>query len=85
MKFTKENQILITKEDGTEIMMEILFTYEDPDSKRNYVLYFDPATPDDVLASRYEDTGELFDLQGEEYEQISAILDQFLEDKAKED
>jgi uncharacterized protein YrzB (UPF0473 family) len=84
MKFTKENQILITKDDGTEIMMEILFTYEDPESKRNYVLYFDPATPDDVLASRYEPTGELFDLEGEEYENISAILEKFLEETAED-
>ncbi len=85
MTFTKENQILITKDDGTEIMMEILFTYEDPESEKNYVLYFDPAQPDDVLASRYESSGELFDLEGDEYEKISAILEQFLAEQDEAD
>ncbi len=84
MKFTKDNQILITKDDGSEVMMEILFTYEDPDTNKTYVLYFDEKTPDDVLASRYNDAGELFDLEAEEYEKISAILDHFIEENDEE-
>ncbi|HOJ45639.1 MAG TPA: DUF1292 domain-containing protein [Bacilli bacterium] len=80
MEFSKENQILIIKEDGTEVMMEILFTYEDPDTLQTYVLYFDQNNPDDVLASRYDDSGELFDLEGDEYEKISAILEHFLDE-----
>ena len=34
MKFEKDNQILITKDDGGEVMMEILFTYEDPETEK---------------------------------------------------
>lgn len=80
MEFSKENQILITKEDGTEVMMEILFTYEDPDTLKTFVLYFDENNPDDILASRYDDSGELFDLEGDEYEKINVILEHFLDE-----
>jgi len=85
MEFSKENQILITIEDGSEVMMEILFTYEDPDTGKTFVLYFDEKNPDDVLASRYDDSGALFDLEGDEYEKISAILDHFLDEQEETD
>jgi len=85
MEFSKENQILIIKEDGSEVMMEILFTYEDEDTGKTYVLYFDDKNPDDVLASRYEDNGELFDLEGDEYEKISTILERFLDEQEEQD
>ncbi|HAV20121.1 MAG TPA: hypothetical protein DCX17_03750 [Firmicutes bacterium] len=85
MKFEKDNQILITKDDGGEVMMEILFTYEDPETEKTYVLYFDPENPDDILASRYDKSDELFDLEGEEYEKISAILDHFLDELTEDE
>lgn len=85
MEINKDHQITITKDDGSEVFMEILFTYEDPDTEKTYVLYFDPSTPDDILASRYDDTGNLYDLEGDEYEKISAILDQFIEDTEESD
>lgn len=85
MEINKEHQITITKDDGSEVFMEILFTYEDSDTEKTYVLYFDPSTPDEILASRYDDTGNLYDLEGDEYEKISAILDQFIEDTEESD
>jgi len=81
MKINEDRQLIITKDDGTQTIMEILFTYEHPDNEKTYVLYFDPANDEEVLASRYDDEGNLYDVDGEEYEHLSAILENFLEEQ----
>jgi len=84
MEFTNDKQLIITKEDGTEVRMEILFTYEHPDNGKTYVLYFDPKDEDQILASRYDDAGNLYEVDAEEYEHLSAVLENFLEELPEE-
>ena len=36
------NTLYITKEDGQEVAMEILFTFESDDLNRKYVVFVDP-------------------------------------------
>ena len=54
MQFTKDNQMLLTDDQGVEHMVEILFTYENEERHANYVLYFLPENPEEVFAARIE-------------------------------
>lgn len=87
-----ENKIIIVDEQGRERVCEILFTYQHPETKKNYVVLY----PIDELDSDEEEMdlfaysfvenedgdGELFTLEtDEEYDMINEVIDQFYEDQ----
>ena len=78
----KDNQIVITDDDGKELVMEILFTYENEERNKKYVFFYDPSDEDNVLAMSYdEETGELFEIEDdEEYEEVEEVFNAYNED-----
>ena len=87
-----ENKILIVDEQGRARVCEILFTYQHPETEKNYVVLY----PIDELDSDEEEMdlfaysfvenedgdGELFTLEtDEEYDMINEVIDQFYEDQ----
>ena len=87
-----ENKIIIVDELGRERVCEILFTYQHPETEKNYVVLY----PIDELDSDDEEMdlfaysfienengdGELFTLEtDEEYDMINEVIDQFYEDQ----
>ena len=87
-----ENKIIIVDEQGRERVCEILFTYQHPETEKNYVVLY----PVDELDSDEEEMdlfaysfienengdGELFALEtDEEYDMINEVIDQFYEDQ----
>ena len=87
-----ENKIIIVDEQGRERVCEILFTYQHPETEKNYVVLY----PIDELDSDEEEMdlfaysfienengdGELFTLEtDEEYEMINEVIDQIYEDQ----
>ena len=80
-----ENTIIITKEDGTEITCDILFTFHSDETEKNYVLYVEVDDEEgNVYASSYSDEdgliGELFEIPEsnvEEWEMIEEVLGAF--------
>ena len=87
-----ENKIVIIDEQGRERVCEILFTYQHPETEKNYVVLY----PIDELDSDEEEMdlfaysfvenedgdGELFTLEtDEEYDMINEVIDQFYEDQ----
>ena len=87
-----ENKIIIVDELGRERVCEILFTYQHPETEKNYVVLY----PIDELDSDEEEMdlfaysfvenedgdGELFTLEtDEEYDMINEVIDQFYEDQ----
>ena len=87
-----ENKIIIVDEQGRERVCEILFTYQHPETEKNYVVLY----PIDELDSDEEEMdlfaysfienedgdGELFALEtDEEYDMINEVIDQFYEDQ----
>jgi uncharacterized protein YrzB (UPF0473 family) len=87
-----ENKIIIVDEQGRERVCEILFTYQHPETEKNYVVLY----PIDELDSDEEEMdlfaysfvenengdGELFTLEtDEEYDMINEVIDQFYEDQ----
>ena len=89
-----ENKIIIVDEQGRERVCEILFTYQHPETEKNYVVLY----PIDELDSDEEEMdlfaysfienedgdGELFTLEtDEEYDMINEVIDQFYQEQAE--
>ena len=87
-----ENKIIIVDEQGRERVCEILFTYQHPETEKNYVVLYpiDELDSDDeemdLFAYSFVENengdGELFTLEtDEEYDMINEVIDQFYEDQ----
>lgn len=77
-----DDKILITKEDGSEVEMTILLTYEN--DGRNYVLYYDENDDSgEVLPFYYNESDHsLHELETEqEWEVANEILEAFIEEE----
>lgn len=72
----------ITQEDGTEKEMEILFTFEQETTNKNYVLFTDPTDEDgEVFACSYNDDGTMVPVEDlEEWEMIEEVFGAFVEE-----
>ncbi|MBQ9014123.1 MAG: DUF1292 domain-containing protein [Bacilli bacterium] len=78
----KENTFTIINDEGKEITCEILFTYEDEKTKKNYIAYTDNTTDEEgntkVYASIYnpeEENPVLLPIESdEEWNLIEGIL-----------
>lgn len=89
-----DNKIIIIDENGSERECEILFTYQHPETQKNYVVLFplDSLENDDEEMDLFaysfieneDGNGELFALETEEeYEMINDVIDQFYQDQAE--
>lgn len=79
-----DNKILITKEDGSEVELTILLTFENEELGYKYVLYYDENDENgEVLPFRYnEETHELSQLETEEeWEIANEVLETFLDEE----
>ena len=60
----KENSIFITDEDGKEVEMKILMTFEA--NQKKYVVVYDEKNEDELFPFVYDDEGNLFAVEDEE-------------------
>lgn len=79
----ESNSLFVKDEDGTEKEMEILFTFEDEEHHKNYVIFCDPqANDEEVFASAYDDEGNLLPVETEaEWNMIEEVLGAFQEEE----
>ena len=75
--------ITVTLDDGSEKQMEILLTYKDKETDRDYVLYYDYNSDDDkVYAFRYDDAGNLFQVEtDDEWEVIERVFRAYMDEE----
>lgn len=81
------NSLFVRDEDGKEKEMEILFTFEDEERKKNYVIFCDPnAEDEEVFASVYDDEGNLLPVETEsEWTMIEEVLGAFQEEEEQDE
>ncbi|MBR0461391.1 MAG: DUF1292 domain-containing protein [Erysipelotrichaceae bacterium] len=71
-----ENRIYITNEDGKEIEMNILFTFDMED--KNYVVVYENGNEDDLYAFEYDSKGNLTAIEDEKtLEKVQEVIDAF--------
>jgi uncharacterized protein YrzB (UPF0473 family) len=77
----------VTDENGESKQMQILFTFMDERSEKNYVVFVDPSDEesDEIFASGYASDGSLIPIEtDEEWEMVNEVLAAFDEDMEAE-
>jgi len=76
----EENKIVVIDEMGNEIQMEIVFTYEDEGSGKNFVFYLNPEQEDgEVFVSSYDAEGNLSPVEDpEEWKKLETIFEDYV-------
>ena len=72
------NHMVIVNEDGEEIEVEVLLTFEPDDSNKRFVLIVDPENEDNVFPFIYTENGELEEVSDpEELDMCAEVLNTF--------
>lgn len=73
------NTLILTTDDGQEVEMEIVLTFDNEETGRHYVLITDPQDPEgDVFAYTYDEDGNLDAVSdASEYEMCAEVLSAF--------
>lgn len=83
----ENNQFTVLNENGEEIVCDILFTFDSPETGKSYVAYTDNSLDENggvqVFASIYDPTGADVRLTPIETEEEWAVIDSIM-DKIKE-
>ena len=79
----ESKSLFVTDENGKEIEMEILFTFESDQSGKSYVVFVDPNNEDgEVFASVYDEDGNLLPIEtDEEWEMVEEVLGAFSDEE----
>lgn len=90
-----DNKLIYIDEEGTEVLCEILFTFDSEEFEKSYVLFYEVGKENDdeveVLAASYvpsEDgsVGELHDVETEEeWEMIEETLEMYSDDEDEDE
>lgn len=76
------NCLYVKDEDGNEVKMTILFTFDAPDGKQYVVFQNTNEDNGQVFASRYNEEGELLPIESdEEWDMVEEVINTFVEDE----
>ncbi len=77
-----DEEMIITNADGEEVVMKILFTYENEERKKSYVFLQEKDNEENVLAFIYsEEDKSLLEIEDdEEYGEVEEVFNAFMED-----
>lgn len=82
MSFFQNNQFTVMKDDGTQMVCDILFTFDNEETGKSYVVYTDNTHDEtgnvQVFASVYDPSGENLRLMPIETEQEWKIIETIL-------
>lgn len=84
----EKEMLTIETEDGEVFEREILFTYEDEETKQKYVFIIEPEENDEesVIALRFYDDGRLEEVESdEELDKLQEVLDSFTSEEEDEE
>ena len=81
------NKFVVTDENGVEIEMEILFTFQLDNDERNFVLYTNPADDSgEVIAAIYDEYGKLSQIEAEDdWAMVEEVFNSFIEEQEGND
>lgn len=76
------NTLYIKDENGKEVAMDILFTFESDETNKKYVIFENPNDElGEVFASCYDEEGNLLPIEtDEEWEMVEEVLGAFSEE-----
>ena len=73
-------RIQVVDDEGNELEFEVLFTFENDETGRKYVLYYDASLEEpEVYSSIYDDEGHLYPIDTpEEFELVEEVFNSFI-------
>ncbi|MCD8195062.1 MAG: DUF1292 domain-containing protein [Coprobacillus sp.] len=78
-----EDEITISDDEGNEVTFRIYFTYENEDRGAKYVIFFDEEDEENLYAYRYDDDGNLYEIEDqEEFDEVEEVINTFQADEA---
>ena len=82
-----DKQMIITLDNGEEVLLNILFTYENEARKKTYVFVYEDEHEDDVMAYIYdENTHSLSEIKDDdEYDEVEEVFNTFMNDENIQD
>jgi len=80
----QDNQIVIQDEDGNEHLIEVIFTYENEHRNKKYVFFVNPDNEEEIMVMSYDDSGELNEIDDEEFKEAEEVLSAFEDERLEE-
>ena len=97
MSLLDENQLTVVDENGNELLMEILFTFDSDEYNKSYVVYYPAGAENEdedgnvdlhvsaYVPSKDNEGGDLLPVEtDEEWEMIEEVINTFLDDEGEE-
>lgn len=83
----ENTRLIVVGDNGKEIEMEILFTFENDTKTKQYVLYTNPEDEEgEVYASLYDEEGHLFPVEDEsEWQMIEEVFGAYVDEFGDEE
>ena len=86
MELKNDNEMVVTDSEGKEHLMHILFTYDNEERGTKYVLFFEKDNPDEIIAMKYTEDGELIEIEDEEeYAEVEEVFQAYEDDPKIQD
>mgnify|MGYP002515885835 CR=1 FL=1 len=76
----KEDEIVLTKEDGSEEIAKILFYFHNDQRNKDYYFLYKEENPDDVIVMGSGDGKSLEEVDDEEFDEAEQVFEAFEED-----
>lgn len=76
----KDNEIVLTKEDGSEEVAKILFYFHNDQRNKDFYFLYKEENPDDVIVMGSSDGQSLEEVTDEEFDEAEQVFQAFQED-----
>lgn len=77
-----EDAVALVDEHGNRKDLKIYFAYHSERFARDYVIFYDPEDPDQLLAGYADAEGNLSDIESdEEYDELDGVIEEFQENQ----
>ena len=81
-----DKELTVVDGSGKEHIVEILFTYDNEERGAKYVLFFEKDNPDEIIAMKYTEDGELIEIEDEEeYAEVEEVFQAYEDDPKIQD
>ncbi len=80
IEIKNDNDMVITRDDGTEQLMKILFFFHNDQREKDYYFLFEESNPDEIIVMASSDGTSLEELDEEEFDEAQQVFDAYQED-----
>lgn len=81
----KDNEIVLTREDGTEEVAKILFYFHNDQRNKDFYFLYKEENPDDIIVMGSSDGQSLEEVTDEEFDEAEQVFQAFQEDPTIEE